>query len=62
MKWYKKQLDQIKKSAKAKEDKTDEAKPASGRGFDAKKLRATPRNFRDPVGASKRTRKKTDLP
>lgn len=61
MKWYKKQLDQIKK-AEAKENKLADAKLASVRTFGFGKTRDRERNFRDPVGASKKTRKKTDLP
>lgn len=61
MKWYKKQLDQIKKS-EDKKNKSAGEKPASAISFNFHKTRAGYQNFHDPVAASKRTRKKTDLP
>lgn len=61
MKWYKKQLDQIKKAA-GKEDKPAVVKSTSGNSFGFNKTRGGQKIFHDPVAASKRTRKKTDLP
>ncbi|OGH91567.1 MAG: hypothetical protein A2534_04490 [Candidatus Magasanikbacteria bacterium RIFOXYD2_FULL_39_9] len=64
MKWYKKQLDQLKASKPElfNSDKEVGVKKSSGYAMDERKKWVNKKKFPDPVAASKLTRKKTDLP
>lgn len=64
MKWYKKQLDQLKKAGKlklAESDKELKTKKPAGYSHDVKKIRATGGKSYSPVAASKLARPKTDV-
>ena len=63
MKWYKKQMDQLKKT-KAESSKSDDVttnQKTPGHSFDLKKTGASKRNYPSPVAASKLQRPKTDV-
>lgn len=60
MKWYKKQLDKLKKSKSPKPGGAAVAEKTSGHSFGAKKIGAK-KTFPDPVAISKLGRPKTDI-
>jgi len=64
MKWYKKQLDQLKKAGKLKPTESGKesiAKKPAGYSHDVKKIRASGCKSYSPVAASKLARPKTDV-
>jgi len=62
MKWYKKQMDKLKKTEVIKTDKeTDLKKKTSGHQFNERQSWASPSFRRSPVAASKLQRDKTDV-
>ncbi len=61
MKWYKKQLDQLKKSSKSEtEEPVKTTHPKPKQSFGAKKIIANKNSFSNPVAARNRNRPKTD--
>lgn len=60
MKWYKKQLDALKKSKSSDADTEDAAKKTGRYAVDERKKWVTKKKFPNPVAASKLNRPKTD--